>query len=171
MTKAKPIMADLRSTRGAGAPTLVLMLLAFLAIGGFMYWLNISSAATAVEVVETPDEPTAAAGGMAFAEFAADPSAFSGQAISVNGVAVASVMGANAFWTELSQNAPFLIRLNPSLSMSVAQGDVLSVTGTVVSMSDSILDAWTADGSFTNDTQRLEAEFAETFFEATAATR
>jgi hypothetical protein len=33
-------------------------------------------------------------------------------------------------------------------------------------MSDSVLDAWEAGGSFTNDVNRIEAEFAEHYLEA-----
>ncbi len=41
-----------------------------------------------------------------------------------------------------------------------------TVTGVVHEMSDSTLDAWEAEGSFTSDSDRFVAEFAETYIEA-----
>ena len=162
------------SRRGAsGAAAMVLMLLSFAGIGGFLYWLNQVAPSTQVVVEEEPEEESTATGGsmVAFADFAADPSGYAGQEISVSGVSVVSLMGAHAFWTELDTNRPFLVRVSPELfaqGLVFEQGAMATIQGTVVQMSDSILNAWEAGGSFTNDVQRLEAEFAESFFEASA---
>ncbi len=152
---------------------MVLMVLAFAGIGGFMYWLNQSSEAPAVVVDEAPEAAVTAMGGtmVTFEQFAANPAGYAGQVISVPGVRVASLLGNHAFWTELATNQPYLVRVNPELfaqGLSFTQGGTTTIQGTVVSMSDSVLDAWEAGGAFTNDVQRLEAEFAESFFEATA---
>ena len=165
---------NLGSRNGAGGATsMVLMVLAFAGIGGFLYWLNAQAEPTQVVVEEEPDVEATAMGGtmVAFADFASDPNAYQGQEISLTGVSVVSLMGAHAFWTELDTNRPYLVRVNPDLfaqGLSFEQGAMTTVQGTVLSMSDSILNAWESGGSFTNDTQRLEAEFAESFFEATA---
>ena len=161
-------MRILRSERGA-AGAAILKVVAFASIGGFLYWLNVQAAATVVAVDETPTET--AVSGMAFSEFASDPAAHMAQDISIRGVEVASLMGEHQFWTQLNPNTPFLIRLNPDVvsgGFTFAYGDALSMTGRVHSMSDSVLDAWVASGTLTDD-QRFEAEFAESFFEASAA--
>lgn len=166
-------MAQLRSRKGAGGMATVLMLVAFAGIGGLMYWLNITSNAMAVAVDEEPmDEEPAVASGMAFADFAADPASFMGREIEVAGVNVVSTMGNHAFWTELSTNTPFLIRIDPALleaGLTINQGDQFNVRGQVHAMSDSVLDAWEAAGSFADEVNRIEAEFAEHFFEAVDA--
>lgn len=156
-----------------GASAMILMVLAFAGIGGFLYWLNQSAVSSQVIIEEEPDAEATATGGtmLTFAEFATDPSAYPDQEVSVTGVSVVSLMGAHAFWTELDQNRPFLVRVDPGLfaqGLTFEQGAMATIQGTVKVMSDSILNAWEAGGSFTNEGQRFEAEFAETFFEATA---
>jgi hypothetical protein len=109
--------------------------------------------------------------GMAFSEFASDPSAHMIADVSVRGVAVASLMGDHQFWTQLDPNTPFLVRLNPAVvtgGFAFEYGDALSVKGRVHAMSDSVLDSWVAGGTMTDD-QRFEAEFAESFLEVSEA--
>ncbi len=161
-------MRILRSRSGAAA-AMLLMVVAFVGIGGFMYWLNVQAAETQVVVDETPEDTGPM--GMAFSEFASDPAAHMATDVSIRGVEVASLMGEHQFWTQLNPNTPFLVRLAPAVvadGFTFAYQDVLAMTGRVRSMSDSILDAWVASGTLTED-QRFEAEFAESFFEATAA--
>ncbi|MEZ4423337.1 MAG: hypothetical protein R3E98_08015, partial [Gemmatimonadota bacterium] len=52
----------------------------------------------------------------------------------------------------------------------LTSGGTATVTGTVRMMSDSVLDAWQAGGSFANDVNRIEAEFAESYIDATRVT-
>ena len=78
-------------------------------------------------------------------------------------------MGNQAFWIELPNQNPFLVRLGSALvqdSVQVQQDQTVTVTGNVHSMSDSVLTAWMADSVITEG-QRLEAEFATHFIEAT----
>lgn len=163
-------MRILRSRQGAAGSAMLLMVVAFVGIGGLMYWLNVQAAETQVLVEEEPEEQAGPAG-MAFSEFASDPAAHMATDVSVRDVEVVSLMGEHQFWTQLNPNTPFLIRLAPDVvtgGLTFAAGDMLGVTGRVLSMSDSILDDWIAAGTLTED-QRFEAEFAESFFEANAA--
>ncbi len=167
-------MVKLGSRKGAGgASSMILMVLAFAGIGGFLYWLNQSAEPSGVAVDEEPEAVATATGGtlVTFEQFAANPGGYAGQEISVPGVPVVSLLGAHAFWTELDVNRPFLVRVSPELvtqGLTFTQGATATIQGTVVQMTPTILDAWEAGGSFTDPVQRLEAEFAETFFDATA---
>ncbi len=164
------------SRRGAasGAGTL-LMLVSFAAIGGFMYWLNLTTAANEAEVM-VEEEPVAEDTGMegavvTLADFSGGPEAYEGQMIQMADVEVTSLLGNHAFWTKLTNDQPYLVRVDPVLferGLSLVPGTTASFSGTVMSMTDSILDAWESGGSFTNDVNRIEAEFAETFVAATA---
>lgn len=162
-------MGILRSRKGS-TTAMLLMVVAFASVGGFMYWLNKQAAATEVVVVDETPESTAATG-MAFAEFASDPAAYMEGEVQVQGVEVASLMGEHQFWTQLNPNTPFLVRLNPDVvsgGLTFAYGDVLSVKGQVRTMNDSTLTSWVDAGTMTED-QRFEAEFAESFLEVSEA--
>ncbi len=164
-------MGILRSQKGAAGTAMLLMMVAFLGIGGFMYWLNVAAAETQVLVEENGSGTDSQAMGMAFSQFASDPAAHMEADVSVRGVEVASVMGEYQFWTQLDPNTPFLVRLNPEVvsgGLAFAYGDALTVTGRVRAMSDSVLAEWIASGTLTED-QRFEAEFAENFLEVSEA--
>ena len=168
-------MALMSSRRGAAeSMALPLMILSFVAIGGFMFWLSRAAEPTQVAVVEDGGSDTdAAAGGMrvAWSEFGANPQSYEGQMITLRPVQVASLLGQGAFWTQLPNETPFLIKLGDTLiadGLVVASGDLGELTGTVHTMTDSVLNAWQAAGVFTDDVQRIEAEFATTFLEAEA---
>lgn len=160
----------LNSRSGAVRPGTLLMLLSFLVVGGFLYWLSVTAEPTEV-VVEEPEDDVVV-NEVAFADFSSGPPAYVGQELTLRSVAVTSLLRPHAFWTNLAdqQQTAYLLHLSDALladSVSVDLGMIVDVTGTVVQMSDSILDAWEAAGAFPNDIDRLTAEFAETFIEVT----
>jgi hypothetical protein len=164
-------MSLMSSRRGAAeSMTLPLMVLSFVLIGGFMYWLSVTAEPTKVLMEEdAPIDAALADDAVTWAAFAADPTSFAGQTISVPGVPVASLLGIGAFWSQFPNETPYLVKLTPALladSLSVATGDVGDLRGTVHMMTDSVLNAWQEAGVFTNDVQRIEAEFATSFLEA-----
>lgn len=168
-------MALMSSRRGAAeSMALPLMILSFVAIGGFMFWLSRSAEPTQVAVVEEGGtQPSESGAGMlvGWNEFGANPQSYEGQTITLRLVRVASLLGRGAFWTQLPNETPFLIKLGDTLiadGMVVASGDVGELTGTVHTMSDSVLNAWGEAGVFTDDVQKIEAEFATSFLEAEA---
>lgn len=160
-----------RAQAGAVNPGVPLMLLSFLAIAGFLYWLSVSAVPTEVAVVE-PEEPIG--NEVAMTTFSAGTASYIGREVTLRGIPVVTLLGAHAFWTQLSdaQNTPYLVHLSDALvadSVAAAAGDAVDVTGTVLAMSDSVLDAWETAGAFTNgETDRFQAEFAENFLEASA---
>jgi len=153
------------------------MLVAFASIGGFMYWLNVTTAANeaAVAVEEEPEEATGSMSGtlVSLEDFTNNPAGYEGQNIQMADVEVTSLLGNHAFWTKLTNDQPYLVRVDPTLfdqGLTLPAGGTASFEGMVRSMSDSVLDAWEAGGSFSNEVNRIEAEFAESYIDATTVT-
>ena len=158
-----------KSRAGAARYGTPLMLVCFLAIGGFLYWLSITAQSEEPMVVEEPDE-VALPNLVSIEDFSGASGSYVGQEISLADIGVTSVFGPHSFWTSLadSQATPFLLHLGEALiadSASVSADMTISVTGTVTLMSDSVLDAWTAAGAFPQESDRFQAEFAESFIE------
>ena len=154
-----------------GGTSLLLMIASFLAIGGFLWWLSISAEPTEVAIVEEEEaEEDAGIPTVEVGTFAADPRSYVGQEIRFRNLSVASTLGPEAFWFQLPNETPYLVKLDSSLvaggtDFQAGEG-IRRVVGTVHEMTDSVLDAWQAAEAFTNETQRIEAEFATTFLEA-----
>lgn len=152
----------------------LLMTVAFLLIGGFLWWLSITAEPTSVAIVEeeesADDDPAVPT--VELAAFSTDPRQYEGQQIRLRNVPVASMLGQQAFWFQLSNQTPYLVKVDSTLAaagVDVRTRDRIErVVGTVHVMSDSVLDAWDAQGAFTNETQRIEAEFATSFLQATS---
>lgn len=152
--------------------SLPLMVLSFVAIGGFFFYLSQASKASVVEVVEQEDVPasTSDARTVEWTAFAADPSSFQGQRLRIAGLEVVSRVGGAAFWVEAPGDTYYLVRMLPEVlagGVEVAPGSVVTVEGTTHAMADSVLDAWEQGGVITSG-QRAEAEFATSFLEVSA---
>ncbi len=169
-------MADNASRRGAANLGMPLMIVAFIVIGGFLYWLNlqaeaerasdIAEEAAAEEVAETLAGGTLVAG----QDIQMDPSPYEGQEIRLEGMPVASGLGTQGFWIEMPNRNPFLISLSEGVKaegIAIVPGQSASVVGTLYAMSDSALNAWTSAGAI-GEGDRLAAEFATHYLEATA---
>lgn len=110
-------MATFGSRRGAvDSLNLPLMILAFLIVGGFLYWLSITAEGTEVQIVEEePEEeviPTSAI--VAASDFFASPTNYEGDTIEVTGARVASKLGPKAFWVGPDDN-PYLVKIDEAL--------------------------------------------------------
>jgi hypothetical protein len=161
----------LKSRAGAAKLGTPLMVLCFLAIGGFLYWLSITAEPTTIVVEEVVN--TELTNAVAFADFSAATDSYMGQVISLEGIDVTSLLGPQAFWTSLedAQRTAYLLHFSEAAladSVSVMSGNSVTVTGMVTAMSDSILDAWEAAGAFPQENDRLLAEFAEDFIEVSS---
>ena len=161
----------LKSRAGSARLGTPLMILCFLAIGGFLYWLSITAEPTAVVVEEVSEEGPENV--VAFAEFSAATDSYIGRQISLEGIAVTSLLGPHSFWTSLddAQGTAYLLHFSEAAladSVSVTSGISVTVTGMVMAMSDSILDAWEAAGAFPQESDRFQAEFAEDFIEVSS---
>lgn len=103
-------------------------------------------------------------------ELVSDAAQYAGQPIRLERVAVASRLGpGQAFWIRLPGDVPYLIKLDAALADrggQLAGGDVVSVSGVVREMNDSVLADWEQKGAIRNEGHRAEAQFAITFLEA-----
>ena len=164
------------SRRGAVDMGMPLMILAFIVIGGFMYWLSGQAAAERASrvVEEVPEEESgmvAGEGDVTLGEMTAvgvDPEAFVGETIRGIGYEVASAFGTAGFWVNTPSGNPFLVTYTEELKatgITVAQGDYVDVVGELLRMEISYLDEWLAQGEI-NDNDKIIGEFATHFVAA-----
>lgn len=168
-------MVDIASRRGAVNLGVPLMVLAFLTMGGFMYWLYLQSEAQRqLEIQEAAEAAAAAAelermGTLISGDaIATDASPFVGRNIRLEGLTVASALGTQGVWLELPNGNPFLVSFSEAVKaegLSLATGQMPTVAGVVYAVNDSVLTAWTESGAI-GEGDRLAAEFATHFLEA-----
>lgn len=166
--------AHSKSRAGAVNPGVPLMMLSFLVVAGFLWWLSRTA-----EPTESPaDAPAAedeAVNQVPLADFFANTSAYMGQEVTLTEIAVTSLLGPHAFWTALGEafGNPYLVHLSEAVradSVVVTPGVPVTVTGTVHAMSDSILADWDEAGAFPQESDRFQAEFAQSFLEVASVT-
>jgi hypothetical protein len=145
-----------------GTLNTVAMILAFLAIGGFLYWLSMVSEPTEV-VVPQEDEVAQA---VSLAAFAQAQLPYEGVLIRVDGVEVQSLLGTDGFLFAMPDGSAYPVRLDPSLvsvGSPIEPGSQGMVVGRVQMMTDSIMSAWATDSLFASDEQQEAAAAAGTF--------
>jgi len=166
-------MGDNASRRGAVSLSVPLMIAAFITIGGFLYWLNLQAAEyEAAQLIEeeVPEEVVTIEGAVmvAPADIQLDATPFEGQMITLADLPVTSPLGTQGFWLEMPNRNPFLVSLNDDLmaqGTTAPQGEMVTVTGVVVAVNDSILNSWSEAGTI-SEGDRLAAEFATHFIDA-----
>ena len=165
-------MADNASRRGAANLGMPLMIMAFIVIGGFLYWLNLQAAEQeAAQIVEgdTPVGAVAIEGAVVVApvDIQLDAAPYEGQMITLEGLSVASPLGAQGFWLEMPNGNPFLVSVSGELTaqgVGATQGQTPTVTGIVLAVNDSVLNAWSTAGTI-SEGDRMAAEFATHFMD------
>ncbi len=163
-------MESSTAQEGEARRSTILMTVAFLGMGVFLFWLSVTSQSTEVAIIEvsTPDTLAASAVTVQAAVLGADPMAQAGQLIRVEDVNVAGAIGSTAFWTELAGRPdPFLVHMDAAVaadSIAVGAGDRVTIVGSVHAMSDSVADAWAAAGSI-SENQKFEVTFATHYLE------
>jgi len=161
------------SRRGAVDMGMILMILSFVVIGGFLYWLRGQAvqeealqAQAAAELAAQDTMPTINTVSPEAIERDAAP--FEGREIRLAAIEVASLLGDKGFWLEMPGGNPFLVSLTPeadAAGVEVTPGSPVTVVGTVVAMTDSILNDWVDSGSI-GEGDRIVAEFATHFLAA-----
>jgi hypothetical protein len=169
-------MGDKASRSGAANLGMPLMIVAFLAIFGFLYWLNLQGQALEAEKQAAIREAAAAdsaesdlgAISIEASQIQMDASPYEGQMVRLDSLPVASGLGSQGFWLEMPNKNPFLVSLSDAVkadSVKVSSGEVVTVIGTIRVMSDSVLNAWSTVGSI-GEGDRLAAEFATHYLDA-----
>jgi hypothetical protein len=153
------------SRRGAANLAPVLMIVAFLAMVGFLWWLGATSEGTEPVVMdETPDDMASdTVGSQAVAVTPADlrqADQYMGQDVRIQG-GVADRIGDEMFFLDLPQS-PFLVKI--PAGQTVPQGQV-EVVGTVMERTDSALTAWVESGVVSAADQVI-VEFATHYIDA-----
>lgn len=172
-------MADKASRRGATNLGMPLMILAFAVIGGFLYWLNGQAAREVAEQQAYADSVAEAEEREANRPPVIDPEQiqmdaepFEDDSITVESLPVTSLLGERGYWLEMPNGNPFLISVSDGTQIEggeLEEGVTVSVTGDVLAINDSILTDWVDSGAI-GEGDRLAAEFATHFIEATAVT-
>ncbi|HET9948464.1 MAG TPA: hypothetical protein VFQ22_06060 [Longimicrobiales bacterium] len=168
-------MAHEDSRRGAVDLGVILMVLAFVVVGGFLYWLSLQveqeRATVAVQdtaAVET--DPRSGSGGtpaVTVDDLQMRADSLLGQSVRLTSVEVESALGRQGFWVN---PGPFLVSYSAELvadSTTVPPQSVVDVVGTVRSMSDSVTAAWTAAGTI-SEGDAIAASFSSHYLEATS---
>lgn len=166
-------MVDNASRRSAVDLGLPLMVVAFVVIGGFMYWLmGESRLQDELRLVEETAAATADDFGTASTvsgiDLQTDPAQFEGQNIRVTGLLVKSLLGSQGFWLGLPNQNPFLVSMSEQVmaeGLTLTLEQPASVIGILHTMSDSARTAWTAAGTI-GEGDALVAEFALHYLEA-----
>jgi hypothetical protein len=149
------------------------MILAFVVVGGFLYWLNVTAQPTEVAIDEGPEVTESGASvSMSLVDFLANPALYDGQIVEVTGARVAGRLGAQAFWVG-PDASPFLVKMAPALveaNTEVMAGLDVTLVGPVSTLTNEVLAVWDSLGAFPNEGDRIVAEFAvgRPFIEATA---
>ncbi|RMH12960.1 MAG: hypothetical protein D6701_12885 [Gemmatimonadetes bacterium] len=151
--------------RGSKGGNPIVMIAAFVVMAGFLYWLNLRATPAEVAVVEGSDSMDVAVS-IDAGTFAADPMAHAGQRIRIGPFPVEATVGTDGFFLAIpNMGGPYLVRMDSAL---VAEGrvvnneDLVTVTGQVYVMNDSVADAWVADGGIT-EADKVIVTFAESY--------
>lgn len=167
------------SRRGAANLGVLLMAVTFIAILGFMYWLNAQAraerAARAAEVQETGTAAMVldtAAVHVPIDEFQRDPESYAGQMIRLEGSTLTDAIGTQGYWMEFPNGNVFVLSLSEEAKGFVdglTPGGQVTLVGSVHEMGDSALDAWSTMGSI-SENDRLSIEALPYFFQASGIT-
>lgn len=163
-------MAQTGSRRGAAENTsLILAVIAFVAIGGLIYWLSVTAEPTATAVVPqdtAEEEPVSDVPIVDLGSIREEAQGYVGLEVEVRNQSVTSTLGEQAFWIG-SQDNPFLVKMDTAMSAPQPEtGDTIHVRGFVHEMSDSVLNDWEARGAIAGSGERAVASFAEVFLQA-----
>jgi hypothetical protein len=170
--KKKPAPAKAPAAPDAGGQrSLVLMLVAFLAVGGLMAWLAYETsrrpATTALD-----EEPAAqtANGATPFATVAAAPQQYEGQQVRVSGMPIAARLGPNVYWADVADGNPFVVFA--AEGVGVAPGQTVTASGNVLPLDGAVVDGWVQAGGLNPEMRELAADASHYFqvVEVVAAT-
>ena len=105
--------------------------------------------------------------------FGANPMAYADMPVTLRGLRVSALVGSQGFSFQVpNQRVPYLAKMLPGAVAAggvVEFGATVSVTGRVYAMTDSVADAWIADGSLAAEDRRL-AVFFVSFIEVSGVT-
>ena len=142
------------SNRGEGAIGAILSVVALVAIGAFMYWLNQESQAIEAERAAEAAALIEAERDLNAGDLLADPGAAIGRNVVIDSIPVAAGLGQGAFSMALSETVGYPVLLSPDAiqrlrmqNVNLYGGDIVYVHGRVYTLNDSIRGAWVLEGA------------------------
>ena len=99
------------------------------------------------------------------ATFTADPESHVGHEVRLTNASVDSRMGQQGFWLKLSNQGLYLVRGTADGTSAAQPGQRVTVVGPIREMTDSVVQAWIAEGAITAD-QEMEARYASSYMDA-----
>lgn len=145
------------SNRGEGAIGAILSVVALVAIGAFMYWLNQESQAIEAERAAQAAALLEAERDLNAGDLLADPGSAIGRYAVIDSIPVAAGLGQGAFSMALSETVGYPVQLSSDAiqrlrmqNVNLYGGDIVFVRGRIYTLNDSIRGVWVADG-FVNE--------------------
>jgi len=142
------------SNRGEGAIGAILSVVALLAIGGFMYWLNLQSKQVEAERAAELAAQVEAERDLNAGDLLNDPAGSVGRTAVMDSISVGASLGQGVFTLALSGSSQYPVLLGPDAiqrlrmaNTTLYGGDVVFVAGRVYTLNDSIRGAWVAEGA------------------------
>lgn len=123
----------------------ILMVVAVLAVVGFMWWLDRKAGSLDTEVEPVLEEVVDAPVDLNGAALAADPASAVGETGYLRSIAVAERLGRASFTVQLDSATTFPVLLSPDLiqmDTQVYAGDNVTLYGHVFTLNDSIRSVW-----------------------------
>lgn len=149
------------SRTGAVKLATPLMILCFVAIAGFLFWLSTFGPAVDQEIATGEDGEVL--NEIQFVDFAQATQAHMGQEVTIRNVGVTAMIGPRFFWTNTATDDLYLVFISESAladSLDVSSLRRVDITGSVMALTDSLLNVWEEMGVLRNVGDRAQAEFA-----------
>ncbi len=142
------------SNRGEGGLGAILSIVALVAIGGFMFWLNsqsqqVEAEREAAEAALAEEERDWNAG-----DLLSDPGDAAGRQVTIDSIRVATGLGQGAFALALSDGIAYPVLMGSDAiqrlrmaDITIYGGDVVFVQGQAYTLNDSIRSVWVSSGA------------------------
>lgn len=135
--------------KSSGGLNTVAMIVAFLAIGGFLYWLGVASEPAEVAVAE--EDVAEEVQPVDFEAFAQNPPMYQNANVRIDDVPVGRVLPGVGFLTEFPDESPYVVSLAPTQAGQVEPGDEVTIVGSVEPIGETMLQGWVEDAIFIDE--------------------
>ncbi len=161
------------SNRGEGALGAILSVVALVAIGAFMFWLNAESKQVEAERAAALAAQEAAMRDVTAADILESPAGVVGRHAVLDSVPVGLGLGQGVFTLSLGDSLFYPVLMSPDAIQRLRMadvtalygGDLVYVEGQIYTLNDSIRGAWVTEGAV-NETQAADIPTTPTFLRA-----
>jgi len=145
-------MTSMGSRKGAAPAGMVLMLVAFVVMAGFMYWLAVTAEPSNIQIEPTDEEAEAAAPELlriTTDSFAIDPAVFVGQHVRLINLQSTNLLSGQVFTVGID-SIDYVVQMGEgptSEGIVIFPGDMLHLNGQVQRMDQAMADSLAASGA------------------------